>query len=87
MNEFERARKRAERRKAKEKVVPIRQDPAPRYEVHISVIDGLNVHEFSYSVPNLPGTRMKNKRTLEAYEQSFQDLIHKEFGKWQLIAR
>ena len=88
MTEFEKAKRKYENRKAKEeKVVPIKAEPKPKYEVSISVTDGLNVYEFVYSVPNLSGTRIQSKRNQKAYEDAFGELIHKEFGKWQLIAR
>lgn len=87
MTEFEKAKLKYEKRKAKENVVPIRKEPEVRHEVHVSIVDGANTYNFSFRVPNLPGTRTLNKRNQKAYEDAFGELIHKEFGKWQLIHR
>lgn len=88
MTEFEKAKKKYEKRKAKESnVVPIKKEPPIRHEIHVSVVDGANTYNFTFSVPNLPGTRIASKRNQLAYEEAFGELIHKEFGKWQLIHR
>ncbi len=83
MTEFERAKRKYEKKAAK--VVPIKE--APKNEVHITVYDGGKEYKMVFAVPMLAGTRLASKRNAEAYKEACASFIHKEFGKWQLIPR
>lgn len=86
MTEFEKAKKRYEKKAAKqqeEKVVPIRKPPKDM--VIVTIVDGGIRHEYAFLTPQLSGTRISSQRNYGAYKDALGTFIHKEFGQWQLV--
>ena len=86
MTEFERAKKRYEKKKEKKaEVVPIRKEPPkPRDSISVVITDGGNKHEYLFELDGIGQTRIASQRNGFAYQKAFEEFISKEFGRWRL---
>ena len=92
MNEFERAKRKYEKRakpveempeKHEENVVPIQKKKPDSFAAII--IDDGNEYIFEFILGNVKGSRMGSQRNKGAYQKILEDMLSKEFGRWQLV--
>lgn len=86
MTEFEKAKKRYEKKQQKKaEVVPIKPEPkVPTDSISVVIMDGGNKHEYFFELDGINRTRISSQRNGHAYQQLFEALISKEFGRWRL---
>ena len=82
MSEFDKAKERYERKKRKTNVVEIKPKKSDSFKV--TIIDGGNEYTYDFTLGNVKGTRLPSQRNRHAYQLILEELLSREFGKWQL---
>lgn len=83
MTEFEKAKQRYEKKKAK--VVPIKEEPKKAPDgITITIRDDGQEHEYHFDVGAIKNTRIPSQRNHDAYKDACGRFISEEFGRWRL---
>jgi hypothetical protein len=84
MTEFDKARQRYEKRKAK--VVPI-EKPALVVpdSVEINIVDSGKEYHFRFSLESIKSTRFGAHRSAQGYREMVEQFVKKEFGRWRSL--
>lgn len=85
MTEFEKAKKRYEKRA---KVIDITPPEPPKKRsdsITVTIVDGGKEHSFHFHMEPISMTRIGSQRTADVYKALLEGFIKKEFGKWRSV--
>lgn len=86
MTEFDKAKERYEKRKAK--VVNIKQEEPVLTRpdsVTVSVVDGGKEYTFRFHIQSIKATRYGAQRSADGYRETTENFVKKEFGRWRSL--